>query len=693
MGTKHMNWRNNIGFVASRFLQSRDGSVAMLLGLSLIPLMLAAGGAIDYGRLSMAKSQLQKAADTAVLAAGAKSKLTQLDRQKIATNVATTSLGAKAQSYAVNIVETEPSAGTFEVKLTATVPTTVMKVAGITSNVVSVTSQAKIFGATATKPLEIALALDNTGSMIGNMVDLKLAANQLVDTVMDAGGNVRVSVVPYVAAVNPGLTDMSMVDTTATTPWNGVWQRGVYIAYDTGCVQNWGTPPSSGGAGAGGSGDGNDIIDILNPFRRIAGELFGITAAHADVTPSTAAPMSTIDWTSPATGKTYKVPTGWSANLPYFVNPVPRGAGSSTGGCEWLANPHTVSHYDLFHRIPKPNGDPAQWKGCVEARTSLAEQTWINANWGATAPGTTDYGASDAPPVAGDPLSTFTPYFWPDEPDYSPFTLGSVAAGPYSATSQGFHNNYLREVNLPPGWGWTINTGWAASQWIHGYDGVTRAAIIQETPDGEGRTYGPNAGCPDAVLRLTNDKSTVKNKINNLKYWMSGGTIISEGLAWAWRSLSPNAPYADGKPYNTPGVQKVIVLMTDGVNELFDNGNNATTLTTNNISDYSAYGYLGAWRLAATNNIKTYAAASAFFDERLLTACANAKAAGVKIYTVTFNHGGFLTTAQQNHAADMLRQCASQPDFSYLATDSGSLVSAFTSIALSATATPLRLTR
>ncbi len=169
--------------------------------------------------------------------------------------------------------------------------------------------------------------------------------------------------------------------------------------------------------------------------------------------------------------------------------------------------------------------------------------------------------------------------------------------GAYSASTQGFHNNYLPDgVNdLPASWGWTPlqSVGWGNGQFLLKYDGATKAAIIRETPDSSGVTYGPNAGCPDPVMRLTNNQGNVLSKINNLNYWQSGGTVISEGLTWAWRTLSPNAPYADGAAYGAKGVTKVIVLMTDGVNELIDNGNNATSFITANLSDYSAYGYLG----------------------------------------------------------------------------------------------------
>ncbi len=54
---------------------------------------------------------------------------------------------------------------------------------------------------------------------------------------------------------------------------------------------------------------------------------------------------------------------------------------------------------------------------------------------------------------------------------------------------------------------------------------------------------------------------------------------------WGWRTISPNAPFADGVAYNTSNNTKVIVLMTDGQNTWFDAANAL------NGSDYSAYGY------------------------------------------------------------------------------------------------------
>lgn len=673
-----------------RFRTDRSGSTAMIFGLAAIPIFLTIGAAVDYSKAAMMRSHLQAAADAAVLAVGAKPNLSKSQREALAANIVNANLGSYAKGLTVNVTETEPASGVYQVQARTSVPTSVMSLAQVPTIAVSARSQAQTIGASSDHPIEIALALDNTGSMQNDMAALKAAAKSLVQTVMGYGvnGAVKLSVVPYVAAVNPGFSDNSMVDTAAQSPWTGDWMRWAWIAYNAPCSQNWGSG-GGGGAGSGGSGDAGDLIEILNPFRRIARELFGVSAAHAaDVTANTISPLTINNWKSPARNKTYKVPAGFGA--------VKKGAGYTTGTCEWLTNPGTVSHYELFNRVLDTKGNSVAWKGCVEARPTKAELTWMNTNWG-TSYTAKDYDVTEEAPSAGDPRSLFVPYFAPDEPDWSTSAWGApVAPGAYVPANHGFHNNYLSDGAIPSSgtapsatnWGWTLNAGNWIGPNILKYDKTTKAAIIQET--GGGRTYGPNAGCPDPVLRLTKNQGQAISKIEGLNYWDNGGTIISEGLMWAWRTLSPNAPYADGKAYNTTGLKKVIVLMTDGVNELNDNDNNAVSQWTGNLSEYTAYGYMGANRLYWTNNVQNYAAATTFLDNRLLQACANAKAAGVKIYTVLFSAN--LTAAEKTSSEALLKQCASDPTYAFSASDATGLSNAFGSVASSAVASPLRLT-
>ena len=564
--------------------------------------------------------------------------------------------------------------------------------------------------------------------MANNIQALRTAAQTLADTAMAAAGTtgaVRVSVVPYVAAVNPGLPNLNYIDTTAQSwMYNGRWFAGSWIAYNTGCVGNWGSGSGGSSSGPGGSssgdaGDARDIEEILQPDPSPGARTVRNSSAHANsinlgVTPNTIPPITTSTLTSLKLKngthlKTYKLPAGFGDYLTTMSGSA--SAGYDGGGCDWLANPGTVSHYDLFPRVLNTSGQSVAWKGCVEARPTKTEQAWVNSNWGSTLAATTDYDVTDTAPSSSDALSLFVPYFWPDEPDYNMITWAYQAPGLYVNGSGGFHNNYLNDATyasgsttatLPSAWGWTLNGAWSAGQYILNYDGTTNAAAINESGI---TTAGPNAGCPDPVLPLTNVRSTVDTKIQNLTYWYNGGTVISEGFMWAWRTLSPTTNFwnlaTPPAAYNSSST-KVIVLMTDGVNGLADNGNSSSSGSSSaNISDYSAYGYLGGFRLGSINGINQYGPVTTptspptdlttYLDDRLLAACANAKKQGITVYTVLFSAN--ISQALATHSQSILSQCASTPSGAFQASDASGLNTAFGNIATSATAQPLHLTR
>ena len=59
---------------------------------------------------------------------------------------------------------------------------------------------------------------------------------------------------------------------------------------------------------------------------------------------------------------------------------------------------------------------------------------------------------------------------------------------------------------------------------------------------------GPNYLCnAQALTRLSNNAGTLTGKINQMK--ADGGTNLVEGFMWGWRTLTPHAPFADGKAY------------------------------------------------------------------------------------------------------------------------------------------------
>ena len=139
---------------------------------------------------------------------------------------------------------------------------------------------------------------------------------------------------------------------------------------------------------------------------------------------------------------------------------------------------------------------------------------------------------------------------------------------------------------------------------------------------------------------------------------------------WAWRTLHPDKPFNDGKPYGT--ARKFIVLMTDGENMISANNKNTSSQTDNGApySDYTAYGYLWQKRLG-TNNFNQAALA---LDGKLTQACNAAKAQGITVMTILFRESS-------QRAINNVRDCASRPDLFFRASDKASLDQAFQDVA------------
>ena len=106
--------------------------------------------------------------------------------------------------------------------------------------------------------------------------------------------------------------------------------------------------------------------------------------------------------------------------------------------------------------------------------------------------------------------------------------------------------------------------------------------------------------------------------------------------------------------------------MTDGRNQVVEQQGYAT------YSDFTAYGYVSRPRAP---DLATYTGYRDTLDQRLLTACSNAKAKNIEIYTVTF---GTPDTAIES----IYKQCATKPPMHYAASVADELIGAFQQIAL-----------
>ena len=86
----------------------------------------------------------------------------------------------------------------------------------------------------ASPPIEVALVLDNTGSMSADMPALRSAASDLVEDLLEIDGDsVRVALVPFVAQVNIGNSQshMAWMDTAGQAAYNGELLEDRSIAY------------------------------------------------------------------------------------------------------------------------------------------------------------------------------------------------------------------------------------------------------------------------------------------------------------------------------------------------------------------------------------------------------------------------------------------------------------------------------
>jgi Flp pilus assembly protein TadG len=193
---------------SKNFFQDEAGGVAIAFALSLTTILAFSGVAMDYSRASNAKTSLQSALDSAVLQAGKDVLLTGRTttvselRRSMGNHL---SAEDAAQIKTVEVVQTGTK---LEAKATSSVKSLFGTFTG--QEQIPVVAQASIpIGSTR---LEIALVLDSTGSMnnLGKMAALKVAANELVDTVnaaKAAGSEVAFAVVPFTTQVRLPLSN------------------------------------------------------------------------------------------------------------------------------------------------------------------------------------------------------------------------------------------------------------------------------------------------------------------------------------------------------------------------------------------------------------------------------------------------------------------------------------------------------
>lgn len=255
-----------------------------------------------------------------------------------------------------------------------------------------------------------------------------------------------------------------------------------------------------------------------------------------------------------------------------------------------------------------------RWNGCVEARPA-------------------PYDTRDIPPDESVADSLWVPYFAPDEPD------NLIAINRYYANSYTFDRLGSGQTDV---------------------DKRQRHRPKYKFSFAFGD--GPHFNCANQpILPLTRRKSTILDAIDDMN--AAGSTVIPIGLAWGWRTLSPGEPFTEGARYQDDSVKKVLILLTDGNNDI-------GKLNNHNRSFYSGYGYVGQKRLGTRDPDRAHKE----LDRRTAILCENVKRAGVLVYAISFQ-----VSSTSTH--NLMRNCATTPQRYFDSPTNGKLRETFREIA------------
>lgn len=192
-----------------RFLADRSGNFAMMTAILIIPLILAGGMAVDYTRLSSARSHLQSMTDATALDLAISKEQSSEKLHAMALNMIGGNWNPNSIEN-VQILNLKVTSDDIDLELGGDIPATFMAIAGYERLPVRTSALAE----RATQGnAEIALILDNTWSMseadargLTKINALKSAATQLINEVLKSGdGLTRIGIVPYADYVNVGM--------------------------------------------------------------------------------------------------------------------------------------------------------------------------------------------------------------------------------------------------------------------------------------------------------------------------------------------------------------------------------------------------------------------------------------------------------------------------------------------------------
>ncbi len=180
---------------ARSFVRDQKGSIAITFAITSMALVMFAGAALDYARVSRSYAELQHASDAALLAVAHTAKnSSDVDSLKSLTSKYMTAM--LPSDFEFHIDSFVKGGTTLAMTSTGVIPASLTAVAGYHEFKPKASSEV----AWGTGKVEVMLVLDNTGSMgsHGRMHALKSAADALLDELSGSDdGLAKVGIVPF----------------------------------------------------------------------------------------------------------------------------------------------------------------------------------------------------------------------------------------------------------------------------------------------------------------------------------------------------------------------------------------------------------------------------------------------------------------------------------------------------------------
>ena len=609
-----------------RFGADERGVFGVIFAVMAIAIVAFGGAVVDYVSVQQAKTRAQVALDAAALAL--QPKIYTQDEETIrasAERLLIERIGDATIAAQVTAASFDQIAGTLDLTADVTVQTNFVRLVGINSLTAGLLSEATR-GAT---NIEVALALDTTGSMAGNkIVALRKATNELIDIIVKDVQDPtysKLALVPYAATVNPGIyADAARGTIPAGLPITGVaWaaRAGTNITAITKGTQ---TTITSANHGLN-TGDYVWVDDVA-----------GMTTLNEK-----------IYRVSKKDNNSFMLLTTANANINSSSYSNYSSGGTVTAckssGCEvnvTTQNAHGFSTGD-YVRIVGTGGTTSVNNTTYQVTSQGASSFSLNG----TTPNTLI-------------LNNPTP---PSKATYRTYTSGGNAY----CTKLGCEYYYFLKAN-------------------NSYDTYQVSSCVTERKSYNTTDEGPSlarlgynypsstAPCVSVpITPLTTNKTDLHATANALP--ASGATAGHLGLAWAWYMVSPNFASMlpeESKPgsYDADNLRKFVILMTDGAfNTMYCDGvlskdsSNGGTSVKNSCNAPSGDSWTQATRLCT--EMKKH----------------------VTVFTVGFDIDNDVST--QNR----MKACATTENHFFLASNETQLLAAFRNIA--ETISALRVSR